>query len=189
MHQDCPVDGVALSEMQYLGIGARSCGRCHGCWLTDEGVRAAFARIPGGGERQDRFYERVVREGRATERACGRCAEAMLAIQHRGVEIDVCRGCGGIWFDGGELKRFLADGGRKSLSAGAMAGAAGVAALGAAGLAASASTEPGQRDSGESPLSAAADLAIDAASSGGTEMVGEIVGGAFSLLGDLFSGL
>ncbi|MFN7139600.1 MAG: zf-TFIIB domain-containing protein, partial [Limisphaerales bacterium] len=31
----------------------------------------------------------------------------MVAIHHRGVEIDLCTGCGGVWLDRGELERIL----------------------------------------------------------------------------------
>ncbi len=190
MGHACPKDQTGLSETQYLGIRAQSCARCQGCWLAEDGVRKAFAQTTGAEERYDRFCELVAHEGRKTGNACGACGEAMYAIVHRGVELDVCSGCGGIWFDGGELSGFLAGGGRKSLSAGAVAGVAGLAALGGAGLAAAAGGGEQERAAnGESPLSAAADIAVDAASSGGAEVVGEVVGGAFSLLVDLFSGL
>ena len=149
-------------------------------------MRKAFAQTAGAEERYDRFCEQVAHEGRKTGNACGACGEALYAIVHRGVELDVCSGCGGIWFDGGELSSFLAGGGRKSLSGGAIAGAAGLAALGGAGLAAAAGGgEQPRAENGESPLSAVADIA----SSGGAEIAGNVVGGAFSLLVDLFSGL
>lgn len=38
-------------------------------------------------------------------KTCPACGEAMAARPHRGVEIDQCSACRGIWFDTGELAR------------------------------------------------------------------------------------
>jgi uncharacterized protein len=39
---------------------------------------------------------------------CPKCASALVAITFRGVELDKCTGCGGVWFDTGELDRVMA---------------------------------------------------------------------------------
>jgi Zn-finger nucleic acid-binding protein len=36
---------------------------------------------------------------------CPRCSNELRAQRREGVEIDVCRQCGGIWLDRGELDR------------------------------------------------------------------------------------
>lgn len=38
-----------------------------------------------------------------TDLRCPKCRESMEAVEADGVEIDRCTGCGGIWFDAGEL--------------------------------------------------------------------------------------
>lgn len=39
---------------------------------------------------------------------CPACAAAMGTLHPRGVELDACFACGGVWFDGGELDRVRA---------------------------------------------------------------------------------
>jgi uncharacterized protein len=39
---------------------------------------------------------------------CPKCASALVTITFRGVELDKCTGCGGVWFDTGELDRVMA---------------------------------------------------------------------------------
>jgi uncharacterized protein len=39
---------------------------------------------------------------------CPKCASALVDIAYRGVELDKCTGCGGLWFDTGELDRVMA---------------------------------------------------------------------------------
>ncbi len=35
---------------------------------------------------------------------CPACGEVMFVAEYRGVEIDTCGSCGGVWLDGGELE-------------------------------------------------------------------------------------
>jgi len=39
---------------------------------------------------------------------CPKCASPLVTITFRGVELDKCTGCGGVWFDTGELDRVMA---------------------------------------------------------------------------------
>ena len=38
---------------------------------------------------------------------CPKCAAPLVTITFRGVELDKCSGCEGIWFDTGELDRVM----------------------------------------------------------------------------------
>ena len=38
---------------------------------------------------------------------CPKCASPLVAITYRDVELDKCTGCGGLWFDTGELDRVM----------------------------------------------------------------------------------
>lgn len=38
---------------------------------------------------------------------CPKCASPLVTITFRGVELDKCSGCEGIWFDTGELDRVM----------------------------------------------------------------------------------
>ncbi|MFZ5823653.1 MAG: zf-TFIIB domain-containing protein, partial [Bacillota bacterium] len=41
---------------------------------------------------------------------CPMCNVAMREVDRRGVRIDVCPECRGVWLDGGELEKLLAAG-------------------------------------------------------------------------------
>ena len=43
-----------------------------------------------------------------TKGRCPKCAAPLLSITFHGVELDKCSGCGGLWFDTGELDRVMA---------------------------------------------------------------------------------
>jgi uncharacterized protein len=38
---------------------------------------------------------------------CPKCASPLVTITYRDVELDKCTGCGGLWFDTGELDRVM----------------------------------------------------------------------------------
>jgi Zn-finger nucleic acid-binding protein len=45
---------------------------------------------------------------------CPRCHEVMIVLELKGVEIDYCPECGGIWLDEGELEMLLEDADEKN---------------------------------------------------------------------------
>lgn len=183
--RNCPEDGLALTESLVAGARVHACGHCKGAWLPESGVRAVFERLPGEDARWDHLYERVQREGRDSGKACIDCDGHLGTISHRGVEIDVCDACGGIWFDGGEL-RSMVSGEANPYARTAVVAAAGAAALAAASLSQAAPTPaPGDEGSGSDPLGVVSNIA-DVATS---EIGSSLIEGAFSLIGDLFSGL
>ncbi len=40
---------------------------------------------------------------------CPACKEAMIVVEHNGVELDCCPACRGLWLDAGELALLFAD--------------------------------------------------------------------------------
>ena len=40
---------------------------------------------------------------------CPACKEAMIIVEHSGVELDCCPACRGLWLDAGELELILGD--------------------------------------------------------------------------------
>lgn len=42
-----------------------------------------------------------------TKGRCPKCAAPLVTITFKGVELDKCSGCGGLWFDTGELDRVM----------------------------------------------------------------------------------
>jgi Zn-finger nucleic acid-binding protein len=45
-----------------------------------------------------------------SERECPRCGVAMYVVERGGETLDICRGCGGIWFDPSELDDLVGKG-------------------------------------------------------------------------------
>src|SRR5690349_9426617 len=106
----CPACAEPLESFQEQGFTLLGCARCSGIWLwwaelqtarylTPATLAALDARLgwgsgpPGGAP-----------PGGA--RACPLCRQSMEEIAYgesRGVRIDRCRPCGGLWLDPGEL--------------------------------------------------------------------------------------
>lgn len=40
---------------------------------------------------------------------CPKCGMDLMTIEHRGVEIDKCTACSGVWLDDGELEKLAGD--------------------------------------------------------------------------------
>jgi hypothetical protein len=40
---------------------------------------------------------------------CPKCGAELVPVRYRGVEVDKCTGCGGIWLDCGELEQLVPD--------------------------------------------------------------------------------
>jgi Zn-finger nucleic acid-binding protein len=100
----CPRDGGRLSA----GTGALGediCGACQGRLLDAAAARRLFVEIMGIPEHV--LFE-LAREG-AQRIACPLCGTRMTECWARGVLVDLCRGCGAGWLDGGELTRLARD--------------------------------------------------------------------------------
>jgi Zn-finger nucleic acid-binding protein len=92
----CPCDRRALSPP--IPSGARPCVKCHGLWLPGPVVESVIGHVP-----------RVSDDGRARAEPslleCPHDGAALLALHCRGVEVDHCLQCHGVWLDRGELMR------------------------------------------------------------------------------------
>ncbi len=105
----CEGDLVAT---QSHGIRVEQCDRCGGIWL-DQGE---LDRVVDA-EREDiRWMDLDLWQdagevsGKLSSRSCpyGHGLLATLSYGKSGIEVDVCRTCGGIWLDAGELEKILA---------------------------------------------------------------------------------
>jgi len=78
-------------------IRVDTCPRCKGIWFDKEElesllrVGAKELRVPSGAERAGRL--------------CPRCSEALLGFTYPQtyVQVEMCKTCGGLWLDAGEL--------------------------------------------------------------------------------------
>lgn len=95
----CPRDFHDLKVRRIKGLTVSSCDRCEGLWLPSAVVATAVGHLPN------------VHPGNAKSTGaalqCPADGTTLLAIHHRGVEIDVCPHCSGVWLDKGELDMIL----------------------------------------------------------------------------------
>ncbi len=99
----------AMSKQRSHGVLVDRCPGCGGIWLDAGELKGLLSRAR---RRSDRELELQERSERAAERArtvdvaglCPRCQQPLLPSITGGVEVDRCRHCGGLFFDGGELR-------------------------------------------------------------------------------------
>lgn len=105
----CPRDGSSLvprmlDELEYL-----ACERCGGLWIPCEQLQVMALRV-GGGAPTPRSPRRL-EPSRITE-GTARCVcpkgPLMLNVDAMQITLDRCEACGGVWLDGGEIKRVVA---------------------------------------------------------------------------------
>jgi hypothetical protein len=68
--------------------------------LEFERRKAALVETQGRAAEEERLRVLAVAKGR-----CPKCGAALVAVPYRGIEIDKCSRCQGIWLDTGELEQ------------------------------------------------------------------------------------
>lgn len=101
----CP-DAALTETTPRQGLSVDHCTACGGAWL-DIGEVYAFTRDPHAAKLSLKAaYGRPM----PSTRACPRCSRNMSAVrlEQSGIIVEACPGCGGNWFDKGELAKFVA---------------------------------------------------------------------------------
>ncbi|HOP98692.1 MAG TPA: zf-TFIIB domain-containing protein [Verrucomicrobiota bacterium] len=108
----CLRDAGLLNDYLVQTHSVGRCARCSGLWLPGAVVKAMLGRfaVPSA-------------TATATTLQCPDDRSQLLAVKYRGVEIDVCSGCGGVWLDRGELERILRQSGKGGVAGGLKGGA------------------------------------------------------------------
>lgn len=143
----CPRHSTALAETHVGELRVWHCATCSGMWLPAGAFHAHVGHVS------------VIGRGRPAGLLCPRDAQPLTAVIHRGIEVDVCGTCGGIWFDNGELQKIVAQ-----------------------------SSDPARRFLDGNPGSTVLDVAtsaVDLLSVG--DFAGEVVSAVFEFLGGLAS--
>lgn len=102
----CPACGSELVD-DFVGVcSIDECRRCRGMWLDKGELEALTSRpLPA------RFLKPHVPNAAPLRpegtRPCPHCAEIMQVNRIKGVNVDVCPTCQGIWLDQGELNKLL----------------------------------------------------------------------------------
>ena len=89
----CPKDSTILEDKHIKGQRLAHCLTCQGLWIHPSVIQATVGQLPD------------LSSYATTTRTCPEDSSSMVSIQHQGVEIDICRKCGGVWLDRGELDR------------------------------------------------------------------------------------
>jgi Zn-finger nucleic acid-binding protein len=175
---NCPRCTVALEWKQCKGTGVNCCPECQGLWLDHSALN--MARQAGEADLPE--DSGTLHVSKVSAISCPNDGAGLHTFTHRGVEVDACLECKGLWLDKGEWEKLAkASGSSTGLLT---AGIGTVAAVGgAAALAnASQSTYPyvGKNDD---PTFA------DAVGDVVTEAAGGFFEGAFSLIADICSSI
>ncbi len=98
--RECPKcrDRLFERKLKDSGIKVDVCPTCHGMWFDNRELEAALdLKTP------ERFVPRDAPKG---DRRCPACRASMFRFSYpqTEVEIDMCRGCHGIWLDSRELR-------------------------------------------------------------------------------------
>lgn len=99
----CPRDSTALSHEPFGIKAVVRCGKCAGVFVPARTVNElyGFARI------SSHHYATVGGEPKETRLPCPDDGRHMLQVRYKGIEIDVCPYCHGIWLDGDEVSKIL----------------------------------------------------------------------------------
>lgn len=100
----CPVDQTKLQVKILKTTTTHRCDVCHGVFIPGEFFREVKAQAA-------LLAHRGVTENalnlNAPQRACPDQCTTMMAFTIKGIDIDVCPHCDGIWLDSGELDRMI----------------------------------------------------------------------------------
>jgi len=108
----CPRDETNLTVERVEGVAAYLCEHCSGLWLEHSAVLALAANR--GLEWPSTALITPAPGDEEINLSCPADHSAMVALSYKGIAIDICRRCSGIWLDGGELEQILGYGGESS---------------------------------------------------------------------------
>ena len=105
---NCPKCNVGMSLTNVNGIGTNICNSCEGVWLDSITLRTLL-NIEEKAPSLTQIEESFKRSSEANSQLkCKSCLDQKLyQVEVRGVELDFCSNCKGLFFDKGELKLVL----------------------------------------------------------------------------------
>jgi Zn-finger nucleic acid-binding protein len=99
----CPVDQSRLQEKLVEGLSAHRCQLCHGIFIPGDFFRQVKAQAALQVHREIAGNTPNLH----TPRLCPKRCTTMMLMHIKGIEIDVCPHCDGIWLDSGELEKMI----------------------------------------------------------------------------------
>ncbi len=186
----CPRCSSDLNKKENeAGITVDFCVQCQGIWLAQHSLRQVLQTgktdLPSS---SSGFWDQIS-NWKESDSNCPDDVKHLRTFLHRGVEVDMCPECSGLWLDKGEWEKLDTPRNSASVSVPGVAAIAigGAALLGAtAMLGNSGNLNPNRSvvtgNEGQGVLGSIGDGITETAASG-------ILDGAFSLAGDFFSAL
>jgi Zn-finger nucleic acid-binding protein len=99
----CPVDQSRLHEKLVEGLSSHRCQLCHGIFIPGDFFRQVKAQAALQVHREIAGNTPNLN----TPRLCPKRCSTMMLMHIKGIEIDVCPHCDGIWLDSGELEKMI----------------------------------------------------------------------------------
>lgn len=100
----CPIDHSDLYEKTFSDALTHRCASCHGVFLPGKLFRDVMAQAA---MRAHQVANSKTTEVSKHQRFCPANCRAMMTLTVKGIEIEVCPGCMGIWLDSGELEKMI----------------------------------------------------------------------------------
>ncbi len=102
----CPIHKEELIDVSVGKTSLNHCNTCSGLWISSDAQKLLF---------EHRKLNIPTLNTDALMKSCSYSTRVECPVDgtrtiiyiHRGVEIDICVSCGGIWFDCGELEKIL----------------------------------------------------------------------------------
>lgn len=104
----CPACGSELVACLHGTVEIDECRKCYGLWL-DHGELEALSQLKSLPSRLTRPKTVVAATRPEGTRPCPHCAEILVGTKVKGVRLDLCTECQGLWLDQGELNHLLVD--------------------------------------------------------------------------------
>ena len=105
----CPNCVEPLRSRTMSNFTVDECPMCDGLWFDDQVPEKMVVTV----DKPQFFFEPIAfekkREVPEGQLQCPRCKVTMAVFEARGVPVDVCPECRGLWLDSHELRKILAD--------------------------------------------------------------------------------
>ncbi|HET6406217.1 MAG TPA: zf-TFIIB domain-containing protein [Candidatus Thermoplasmatota archaeon] len=103
MERACPRDGTKLVEEKHKDVTVDACPKCQGIFLDKNELK----KLSGDAD-LNKYLRDMVGYDVDSQLLCPSCGGLMDAEHVRGVEVEVCLTCFGLWLDHGELDALVA---------------------------------------------------------------------------------
>ncbi|MBI3928748.1 MAG: zf-TFIIB domain-containing protein [Armatimonadetes bacterium] len=106
----CPACSESMSVVDINGLEIDECRHCDGMWLDrGEPERLSFLDVVRKGLLQPTGFDDTRRVVPRAERGCPRCGSIFDHYRIRGITVDVCPDCRGLWLERWGLQKVLSD--------------------------------------------------------------------------------